>query len=52
MAEQAAQDLEKSGATVKLATYAGGHGWRGGLYDRIGEGVKWLDANRAVAVNP
>lgn len=47
MAEQAAKDLEKSGATVKLATYEGGHGWRGGLYEQIREGVEWLEENRA-----
>ncbi len=47
MAEKAAKDLEKSGASVKLATYEGGHGWRAGLYDRIQEGVQWLEKNRA-----
>lgn len=47
MAEQAAKDLEISGATVKLATYEGGHGWRGGLYDHIREGVQWLEKNHA-----
>ncbi len=51
MAEQAAKDLEKSGATVKLATYAGGHGWRGPLYDHIREGVQWLEKNHACAVS-
>jgi predicted esterase len=47
MAEQAAKDLEKNGATVKLATYKGGHGWRGGLYDSIREGIEWLEKNQA-----
>jgi predicted esterase len=47
MAEQAARDLEESGATVKLATYEGGHGWRAGLYDHIREGVQWLEKNHA-----
>jgi predicted esterase len=28
MAERAAKELKKNGATVKLATYEGGHGWR------------------------
>jgi hypothetical protein len=32
MAEQVAKELKKSGATVKRATYDGGHGWRGALY--------------------
>lgn len=49
MAEQAANDLEKSGAKVKLLTYQGGHGWRAGLYDHIREGVRWLDNNHAPA---
>jgi predicted esterase len=52
MAEQAARDLKKSGATVTLATYDGGHGWRGGLYDRIREGVEWLDKNHAARARP
>ena len=47
MAEQAAKDLEKSGATVKLTTYEGGHGWRAGVYDQIREGVEWLEKNHA-----
>ncbi len=51
MAEQAAKDLENSGATVKLTTYEGGHGWRGGLYDDIREGVQWLEKNHATRDN-
>jgi predicted esterase len=47
MAEQAAKDLEQHGATVKLATYEGGHGWRGALYNHIREGVQWLERNHA-----
>jgi predicted esterase len=43
MAEQAAKELESSGAAVKLLTYQGGHGWRAGLYDHIREGLQWLD---------
>lgn len=46
MAEQATGDLEKRGAKVKLTTYEGGHGWRGALYDRIREGLKWLEEQR------
>jgi predicted esterase len=47
MAEQAAEELKKRGATVKLATYEGGHGWRGNLYDNIKEGIEWLEKNHA-----
>jgi predicted esterase len=47
MAEQAAKDLEENGATIKLATYQGGHGWQARLYDDIREGVRWLEKNRA-----
>jgi predicted esterase len=43
MAQQAAKDLQKSGATVKLVTYEGGHGWRAGRYDRIRKGIHWLE---------
>jgi hypothetical protein len=28
---------------MTLAEYAGGHGWRGGLYDEIRTGVEWLE---------
>jgi predicted esterase len=52
MAEQAAKDLKKNGATVKLATYDGGHGWRGNLYDNIREGVEWLEKNHATRAKP
>jgi predicted esterase len=49
MAEQAAKDLEKAGAKVKLLDYNGGHGWRGPLYDNIATGIKWLEANATPA---
>jgi predicted esterase len=52
MAEQAAKELEKGGATVKLATYEGGHGWKGNLYDDIREGVEWLEKNHATRAKP
>jgi predicted esterase len=48
MAEQAAKDLEKAGAKLKLANYEGGHGWRGPLYDNIGAGIKWLEGKAIV----
>jgi acetyl esterase/lipase len=50
MAEQAAKELETSGAAVKLATYAGGHGWRGNLYGNIRDGIQWLEKNHATPV--
>jgi predicted esterase len=43
MAKQAEKDLTAAGAAVTLAEYAGGHGWRGGLYDEIRTGVEWLE---------
>jgi predicted esterase len=52
MAEQASNDLQKSGATVKLATYEGGHGWRAGLYGHIREGIQWLEQNHATGGKP
>lgn len=47
MAEQAVKDLEKVKANVKLATYTGGHGWRGPLYRDIRTGIEWLEKNNA-----
>ncbi len=52
MAEQAEKELKKNGATVKLATYEGGHGWRGKLYEEIREGVEWLEKNHATPTKP
>ncbi len=52
MAKQAAADLEKHGAKVKLVTYEGGHGWRAGLYERMREGIQWLEANHARRAKP
>ncbi len=43
MAEEAKNKLAAEGAKVKLATYAGGHGWRGNVYGDIGRGIKWLE---------
>lgn len=42
--ERARDDLASHGATTKLATYAGGHGWHGDVYGMIREGVAWLEA--------
>jgi predicted esterase len=52
LAQQAEKDLKKAGAEVKLVTYDGGHGWRGPLYDNIGEGIKWLEKNHGPAPKP
>jgi hypothetical protein len=52
MAEQTVKELKNAGATVKLATYDGGHGWRGNLYDNIREGVQWLEKNHATRAKP
>jgi predicted esterase len=52
MAEQAARELKKSGATVELATYEGGHGWRGNLYGNIREGIAWLEKHHAAHARP
>jgi predicted esterase len=52
MAEEAAEELKRGGATVKLATYEGGHGWRGNLYADIREGLEWLDKNHATPAKP
>jgi predicted esterase len=52
MTEQAAKELKRNGATVELATYEGGHGWRGNLYDDIREGVEWLEKNHGTPAKP
>ena len=52
MAQQAEKDLKKAGAEVKLATYEGGHGWRGPLYDDIRDGIKWLEKNHGPEAKP
>jgi predicted esterase len=52
MAEQAAKELKENGATIKMVTYEGGHGWRGNLYSDIREGVEWLEKNHATRPRP
>lgn len=45
---QAARDaLQKAGATVKLQTYEGGHGWHGDIFGDIGRGIQWLEAQQS-----
>lgn len=46
LAEQARDQLRKSGAKVELVTYEGGHGWQGDLYGRIRKGLEWLETTR------
>lgn len=36
--------LTKAGASVKLQTYGGGHGWREDPFGHIRRGVEWLEA--------
>jgi predicted esterase len=52
MAKQAADELGKNGAKVTLKDYAGGHGWRAGLFDHIREGIVWLENNSTPPKNP
>jgi len=42
MAEQARDELKKTGAIVEFATYEGGHGWHGNLYVDMRRGIEWL----------
>ena len=41
-AEQAKVELTEAGATVRLDTYDGGHGWHGDVYGNIQRGISWL----------
>ncbi len=43
LAEKARDTLRKKGARVEFATYAGGHGWHGPIYDILRKGFVWLD---------
>jgi predicted esterase len=52
MAEQAAKELKKSGATVKLTTYDGDHGWRGNVYGDIRDGIEWLEKHAVKRARP
>lgn len=44
MAEQARDELEKAGALVEFATYAGGHGWHGDVFGNLRTGLSWLES--------
>jgi predicted esterase len=52
MAEQAKKSLTENGAKVQLATYTGGHGWRGNTYNDIRNGVEWLEKNQEKPSRP
>jgi predicted esterase len=43
MAKQARDQLEKNGAAVQFAEYAGGHGWRGNVFGNMQSGISWLE---------
>lgn len=45
IAQQAERTLKMHGAKVELATYSGGHGWRGPLYQDLRTGIEWLEQN-------
>ena len=45
MARRAEKELTKAGARVNLATYKGGHGWGGSVYERIRKAITWLQEN-------
>ena len=47
MAEKAVEMLTAAKAKVKLRTYEGGHGWKGDPYERVREGIEWLEKNRS-----
>ncbi|WP_158265621.1 alpha/beta hydrolase [Blastopirellula marina] len=49
MAQQAANDLKQNGGKTELATYEGGHGWRGNVYGNIRTGFNWLETNSSAA---
>jgi hypothetical protein len=48
-AEKAKEQLEKQEAKVELATYEGGHGWKGPIYKDLRAGFDWLEKNHADA---
>ena len=50
MAEQAHKVLRHYGAKTKMVTYEGGHGWRGNVYGRIRDGIRWLELNAGTQV--
>jgi beta-lactamase regulating signal transducer with metallopeptidase domain/predicted esterase len=49
MAQTTRDRLQANGATVELATYAGGYGWHGPVYQQIERGIDWLERHHADA---
>ena len=49
MAKEAAKELKQNGGKTELATYEGGHGWRGNLYGNMRTGINWLEKNSSAA---
>lgn len=43
MAEDARDQLSKSGADVEFVTYEGGHGWHGNVFGALRGGIAWLE---------
>ena len=44
MAQTARDTLQEQGASVQFKQHAGGHGWRGPVYQWVGDGITWLAA--------
>ena len=50
---QAARDqLRAAGATTKLTTYQGGHGWGRNIYQKLRDGIRWLEEQVADNADP
>ncbi|MFN0241748.1 MAG: alpha/beta hydrolase [Planctomycetota bacterium] len=49
MAETARAELAKRDAIVELASYDGGHGWRGDAFARIQTGIDWLTSDASAS---
>jgi predicted esterase len=45
--ESARDQLAAAGAKTKLATYEGGHGWKGDVFGNIRAGMDWLESEAA-----
>ncbi len=45
-AQKAEEELKKARALVKLVTYEGGHGWKGNLWQRMKDGLTFLEEQR------
>jgi predicted esterase len=47
MAGAAEKKLKEAGATITMAKYDGGHGWRGNTFADVKAGIEWLEKNAA-----